>query len=201
MERALGGTAPYCGGFSLYTADPDTAMSGSTSCTVYIGRVVDLYIPRDKESEKPKGFAFAEYESEEIADYAVRLFSGLVTLYNRTLKFAISGQDKPTPNGSAVATPSSNSSHRSRPHPAPMNSTEISQHSARISTPSRISDYPVNYSRVTHRVVDQTSEYGSLSSGNNYEYSRRVFGPTLDSISRYRSRRYDTSNPISYPSY
>lgn len=56
---------------------------------IQAGRVVDLYIPRDKETERPKGFAFAEYETEEIADYAVRLFSGLVTLYNRTLKFAV----------------------------------------------------------------------------------------------------------------
>ena len=53
------------------------------------GRVLDLYIPRDKETDKPKGFAFAEYETEEIADYAVRLFTGLVTLYSRTLKFAV----------------------------------------------------------------------------------------------------------------
>lgn len=84
-------------------------MSGNTNCTVYIGnldervsdrvlydiliqagRVIDLHIPRDKETEKPKGFAFAEYETEEIADYAVKLFSGLVSLYNRTLKFAVS---------------------------------------------------------------------------------------------------------------
>ena len=83
-------------------------MSGSSGCTVYIGnldervtdrvlydiliqagRVVDLHIPRDREYEKPKGYAFAEYETEEIADYAVKLFSGLVTLYNRTLKFAV----------------------------------------------------------------------------------------------------------------
>uniref|UniRef100_A0A0R0EPY7 RRM domain-containing protein n=1 Tax=Glycine max TaxID=3847 RepID=A0A0R0EPY7_SOYBN len=83
-------------------------MSGNSNCSVYIGnldervtdrvlydiliqagRVVDLHIPKDKESEKPKGFAFAEYETEEIADYAVRLFSGLITLYNRTLKFAM----------------------------------------------------------------------------------------------------------------
>jgi splicing factor 3B subunit 4 len=56
---------------------------------IQAGRVVDLHIPKDKESEKPKGFAFAEYETEEIADYAVRLFSGLVTLYKRTLKFAV----------------------------------------------------------------------------------------------------------------
>lgn len=56
---------------------------------IQAGRVVDLYIPRDKETDRPKGFAFAEYVSEEIAEYAVKLFSGLVTLYNRTLKFAV----------------------------------------------------------------------------------------------------------------
>lgn len=56
---------------------------------IQAGRVVDLYIPRDKETDRPKGYAFAEYETEEVAEYAVRLFSGLVTLYNRTLKFAV----------------------------------------------------------------------------------------------------------------
>lgn len=56
---------------------------------IQAGRVLDLYIPRDKETDKPKGFAFAEYETEEVAEYAVKLFSGLVTLYNRTLKFAV----------------------------------------------------------------------------------------------------------------
>ncbi|KAI8563536.1 hypothetical protein RHMOL_Rhmol03G0118100 [Rhododendron molle] len=44
---------------------------------VQAGRVVDLYIPRDKETNRPKGFPFAEYETEEIAVYAVGLFSGL----------------------------------------------------------------------------------------------------------------------------
>lgn len=56
---------------------------------IQVGRVVDLYIPRDKETNRHKGYAFAEYESEEIADYAVRLFSGLVRLHNKTLKFAV----------------------------------------------------------------------------------------------------------------
>ena len=56
---------------------------------IQAGRVVDLYIPRDKETNRAKGYAFAEYETEEIADYAVRLFSGLVTLHKRTLKFAV----------------------------------------------------------------------------------------------------------------
>lgn len=56
---------------------------------IQAGRVLDLYIPRDKETDKPKGFAFVEYETQEIADYAIKLFSGIVTLYNRTLKFAV----------------------------------------------------------------------------------------------------------------
>nr|DAD38932.1 TPA_asm: hypothetical protein HUJ06_013255 [Nelumbo nucifera] len=83
-------------------------MPGNPGCTVYIGnldegvsdrvlyeiliqvgRIVDLHIPRDKETNKHRGYAFVEYESEEIAQYAVRLFSGLVTLRNRTLKFAV----------------------------------------------------------------------------------------------------------------
>ena len=146
---------PVCQGLALYL---DTVMSGNTNCTVYIGnldervtdrvlydiliqagRVVDLHIPKDKESEKPKGFAFAEYETEEIADYAVKLFSGLVTLYNRTLKFAISGRDK-TPNGSAGVTPTSNSSQRSRPYPVPFNNSE----SDKLSAHDRFSDYAGN---------------------------------------------------------
>uniref|UniRef100_A0A0E0CB07 RRM domain-containing protein n=1 Tax=Oryza meridionalis TaxID=40149 RepID=A0A0E0CB07_9ORYZ len=69
------------------------------------GRVVDLCIPRDKETSCPKGYAFAEYETEEIAQYAVQLFSGLVQLYGKTLKFAISGQDKPSSNGNNPVMP------------------------------------------------------------------------------------------------
>uniref|UniRef100_A0A0E0JRQ5 RRM domain-containing protein n=1 Tax=Oryza punctata TaxID=4537 RepID=A0A0E0JRQ5_ORYPU len=72
------------------------------------GRVVDLYIPCDKETSYPKGYGFAEYETEEIAQYAVQLFSGLVRLYGKTLKFAISGQDKPSSNGSNPVMPKLN---------------------------------------------------------------------------------------------
>ncbi|KAE8786354.1 Splicing factor 3B subunit 4 [Hordeum vulgare] len=55
---------------------------------IQVGHVVDLHIPCDKETGRPKGFAFAEYETEAIAQYAVRLFSGLVRLNGKTLKFA-----------------------------------------------------------------------------------------------------------------
>lgn len=56
---------------------------------IQAGHVVDLHIPCDKETGRPKGFAFAEYETEAIAQYAVRLFSGLVRLNGKTLKFAV----------------------------------------------------------------------------------------------------------------
>ena len=95
--------------------------------------MVDLYIPRDKVTDQPKGFAFIEYESEEIANYAAKLFSGLVTLYNRTLKSGISGKDKPS---SAAITPTSNSPLEPIPHPIPVNNMENSQHSMGLRTPS-----------------------------------------------------------------
>lgn len=56
---------------------------------IQVGHIVDLYMPQDKEANCHKGFAFAEFESEEVAEYAVRLFSGIVRLYNKTLRFAV----------------------------------------------------------------------------------------------------------------
>ncbi|KAF2297124.1 hypothetical protein GH714_017678 [Hevea brasiliensis] len=168
-------------------------MSGNTSSTVYVGnldervsdrvlydiliqagRVVDLYVPRDKETDRPKGYAFAEYETEEIAEYAVKLFSGLVILYNRTLKFAISGQDKPSQNPPSGSMSATNSSNRPRPYPVPMNNVDISNQSMSASSPG-----------VTHH----HNGYGSQFNGINYNSGRRVFGSTFDSISRSRSRR------------
>ncbi|GKV09213.1 hypothetical protein SLE2022_327220 [Rubroshorea leprosula] len=201
--------------------------SGKTECTVYVGnldervtdrvlydiliqagRIFDLHIPRDRDTGKPKGFAFAEYETEEIANYAVKLFSGLVTLYNRTLKFGISGQDKQpsqTPQSESAVTPSSNSSHQSRPGTVPVNGKEASEHSMRLSTSSGVSAYPSHYGSPYHEVppppgvTHHSNGYGSQYNGYNYENSRSVFGPRLDSISRTRSFRYETRNPISYP--
>ncbi|AEE82841.1 RNA-binding (RRM/RBD/RNP motifs) family protein [Arabidopsis thaliana] len=173
-------------------------MSGTSNCTVYIGnvdervsdrvlydimiqagRVIDLHIPRDKETDKPKGFAFAEYETEEIADYAVKLFSGLVSLYNRTLKFAISGQDKLQSN-------SANSGHRARPQSLAFEHSDRAAYhhlerfsSQLISPPSPL---PLDYT--------QEPPPPGVSNGASLEYSRRVLGSALDSINHSRPRRY-----------
>ncbi|KAJ6297186.1 hypothetical protein OIU78_022836 [Salix suchowensis] len=197
----------------------ENTMSGPSSCSIYIGnldervsdrvlydiliqagRVVDLHIPRDRETEKPKGYAFAEYETEEIADYAVKLFSGLVTLYNRTLKFAISGQDKLAQNNSNGAVPGPNYSNRQRPssHPVSLNNFEISNHSVRSSAPSRVSAYPANDSLAPPGVTNLSNGYGSNSYGNSNDSDRRLFGSAVNAISRTRSRWNDTSNPMPY---
>jgi splicing factor 3B subunit 4 len=56
---------------------------------IQAGPLVDLYIPRDKETNRHKGYAFAEYETEEVAQYAIKLFSGLVCLHNKFVRFAV----------------------------------------------------------------------------------------------------------------
>ncbi|CAO2834417.1 unnamed protein product [Amaranthus hypochondriacus] len=186
-------------------------MSGNTKCTVYIGNldekvtdrvlydiliqagpVIHLHIPRDRETDKPKGFAFAEYETEEIANYAVRLFSGLVTLYNRTLKFGISGQDKASANVSSPTMHPSNSPHRSRFHPVPFNNVEDPHHSTRLSSSSRFATHPGDYEPdlLPPGVGQDSNTFRSRNDGYSYDYSRRVFGATMDSIGRSRSGRY-----------
>ncbi|XP_012074192.1 uncharacterized protein LOC105635716 isoform X2 [Jatropha curcas] len=154
-------------------------MSGNASSTVYI-----------------------EYETEEIAEYAVKLFTGLVVLYNRTLKFAISGQDRPSQslqNGPITAL-----NNKPRPHPSfPTNNVDISHQSMRLSATCRVSAYPHNYSQVpvSHGVTYHHNGYGSQFNGINYDSGRRVVGSPFDTVSRFRSRRYDSSNHASYPSY
>ncbi|KAL5843227.1 hypothetical protein ACOSQ3_009192 [Xanthoceras sorbifolium] len=190
-------------GCAVYIGNLDERVSDKVLYDIMIqaGRVLDLHVPRDRETDKPKGFAFAEYESQEIADYAVKLFSGIVVLYNRTLKFAISGQDKNSQNLSTGITSSSHRRFRTDPVPVPSSSTE--DHSMRKSDSFRASANPGNiYSSQEPPppgVTPPSNGYGSRFNDTNYEYSRRVFGSTMDNISRTRSRRYDTSNPISYP--
>ncbi|KAL5203160.1 hypothetical protein ABZP36_014112 [Zizania latifolia] len=161
---------------------------------IQVGRLVDLHIPRDKETSRSKGYAFAEYETEEIAQYAVRLFSGLVRLHNRTLRFAISGQDKPSSNGNIPVTPKLNPIPPPKP-PQLMRSsdTPMSQHAVN----GRIAGIGVspNCSYDVHSEASSGVSSRGLSNGT-YEYSRRVFGSVLNDVSRRTSRQ-----PIPYPSY
>ncbi|XXG86988.1 hypothetical protein AAC387_Pa11g1785 [Persea americana] len=106
---------------------------------IQAGQLIDFYIPRDKDTNRAKAYAFAEYETEEIADYAVRLFSGLVTLYNRTLKFAIAGQDRPnTISAPPMTTIASDSSPKlSSQSPAQPRNTENFQQPPQLLGPCR----------------------------------------------------------------
>ncbi|XP_066362139.1 spliceosome-associated protein 49-like isoform X1 [Miscanthus floridulus] len=164
---------------------------------IQVGRVVDLHIPRDKETSRPKGYAFAEYETEEIAQYAIKLFSGLVRLQNKTLRFAISGQDKPSSNGNIPVTPRLNSVPQPKqPQPMRSSDTPLPQHTA---VNGRSAGYGIlpNHSYDTHSQAPDSSGLPSrgLSNGT-YEYSRRVFGSVLNDVSRRATRE-----PVPYPSY
>ncbi|KAK6276971.1 hypothetical protein POUND7_017294 [Theobroma cacao] len=174
-------------GYNVYISNLDEKVSDRVLYDILIqaGRMVNLYIRQDKKTDKPKGFAFVEYDIEEIAEYA------------------ISGQDKASQNHPNAAMPTSNSSHKLRHYPGTLNHMEISQQPMRLSTPCRIPDNPLHYSQVLPPpgVSHHSNEYGSHFNGTNYEYSRRFFGATLDSIGHLRSRRYDTSDLVSFPYY
>jgi hypothetical protein len=75
--------------FSIGNLDEKVSEKVLYEILIQAGHVVDLHIPCDKETGCRKGFAFAQYETEEIAQYAVGLFSGLVRLNGKTLKFAV----------------------------------------------------------------------------------------------------------------
>ncbi|WVZ98652.1 hypothetical protein U9M48_044060 [Paspalum notatum var. saurae] len=162
-------------------------MARNPGCTVFIGnlddkvgRVVDLYIPRDKETSRSKGYAFAEYETEEIAQYAVKLFSGLVRLHNKTLRFAISGQDKASSNGNAPVTPRLNSVPQAKPPQlARFSDTPLPQHTV---VNGRIAGLgvPPNHSYDTHPQEPSSGLPSRGLSNGTYEYSRRVFGSVMN---------------------
>ncbi|KAJ8759515.1 hypothetical protein K2173_007132 [Erythroxylum novogranatense] len=175
---------------TIYVGNLDEKLSDRVLYDILIqaGRVVDLYVPRDKETDRPKGYAFAQYESEEIAEYAVKLFTGLVTLYNRTLKFAISGQDKAPQNSQNGVVPAPNSLKQPR-YPVLVNDRENRHHLQSSSSTCKVSSIPSNYSPVPPGVTHYSNGYGSPFNGFNYDNGRRVFGSTFDTINRSRSRR------------
>ena len=40
------------------------------------GMVTDVFIPMDRETRRPRGFAFVEMETQEMADRAIEMFHG-----------------------------------------------------------------------------------------------------------------------------
>lgn len=151
---------------------------------IQAGRVVDLHVPKDRETDRPKGYAFAEYETEDDANYAVKLFSGLVTLYNKTLRFAISGQDKPSTN---TVTPPEYLNQRTRyePSQSQRNYMDTNQLQTRAST-HHIDDLDLV---LPPGVSTLPSHYRSRFNDDIEVDNRRKFRETSDMISRSWSGR------------
>lgn len=207
-------------------------MPGNPLCTLFIGNLddkvdekvlyeimiqagplIDLYIPRDKETNRHKGYAFAEYETEEIAQYAVKLFSGLVCLYNRSVRFAISGQDKsPQPQIAVSVSPSQRLPTQSPtvygkqmlppslPSPLQINSSRLLPHH------SPVSSYPSAYNNLgaTKNGYNMENFSHSQSFDNNSKViEARRFDPYLSPMSRlgHRSSVHGSTHAFAYPSY
>ncbi|KAM0890882.1 hypothetical protein ACQ4PT_026773 [Festuca glaucescens] len=205
-------------------------MAMNPTCTVYVGNldekvpekvlyeiliqaghVVDLHIPCDKETGRPKGFAFAQYETDEIAQYAVGLFSGLVRLNGRTLKFGLSGQDKPSSNDNNPVMP--------KLYPIPLPKQPEFVHSSDMLV-SHKPAYPVVNGGIPHNGFSHSyypynvhpqalptqpvHEHRPFVHGT-YDYNSRVYSSVL--IARYGGYALNAvghgapRQPIMYPSY
>ena len=81
-----------CGQFNFYVLgnlDDKVDERVLYEIMVQAGPLIDVYLPRDKETKRHKGYGFAEYTSEISAQYAVSLFSGLVFLQKKLLRFSV----------------------------------------------------------------------------------------------------------------
>ncbi|PKU82184.1 protein HSH49 isoform X1 [Dendrobium catenatum] len=189
-------------------------MARNTACTIFIGNLdekvtervlyeiliqagylVDLHLPRDKESNNHKGYAFAEYETEEVANYAVKLFSGLVRLYNKTLRFAMAGQDKSSSNSASPAANKPNSSSMRRPRPVGAFCGNYSEESLPSSIIHKDAVEKHSIEPAFHHSASGNLVAKELSNGN-FEYSRRVIGSMINGAARAGAH-----NPITYTSY
>lgn len=165
---------------------------------IQAGHVVDLHIPVDKETNRRKGFAFAEYESEEIAEYAVKLFTGLVCLNKKMLKFGMSGSDKLSKN---ISTPESHSKHPSNPNASNNNNYRPSPLSVNLQDRQSTQVYALTPNAMVPNAIVGYSSHQASPNGlyNNglrsvdYNYSRRVLGSALN------GSRTATRDTIPYP--
>lgn len=68
------------------------------------GEVVDVYIPSDRATGKPRGFAFVEFSSDEEAEQAIQQFDGQ-ELGGRNLRINAAESRPPRPNFTAPPPP------------------------------------------------------------------------------------------------
>lgn len=68
------------------------------------GRVVDAKLPTDRETGRPRGFAFVEFESDEAAEKSIQLMNGK-DLKGRPLRVNPAEDRPPRPGGGFGAPP------------------------------------------------------------------------------------------------
>ncbi|XP_020672529.1 peptidyl-prolyl cis-trans isomerase E isoform X2 [Dendrobium catenatum] len=166
-------------------------MARNTACTIFIGNLdekvtervlyeiliqagylVDLHLPRDKESNNHKGYAFAEYETEEMA-----------------------GQDKSSSNSASPAANKPNSSSMRRPRPVGAFCGNYSEESLPSSIIHKDAVEKHSIEPAFHHSASGNLVAKELSNGN-FEYSRRVIGSMINGAARAGAH-----NPITYTSY
>ncbi|RLN05408.1 spliceosome-associated protein 49-like isoform X1 [Panicum miliaceum] len=216
-------------GRTVYIGNFDEKVSERILYEILIqaGPVIDLHIPFDKENSRLKGYAFAEYETEEIAQYAVKLFSGLVRINDKALKFVIAGHVKPSSDGKNPVMPELNtipSSNGNNPVMPRLNPIPLPKQTQF----ARCSDMPVSHTPAYPVVNGRIAGYGfcptpypygvhpqALSGGpvHNHgqvsngtcDYSRQAFGSVLNIAHRgpvmNAFAQGAANQPIMYPSY
>ncbi|GIX60697.1 RNA recognition motif-containing protein [Babesia caballi] len=82
---------------TLYVGNLDTQVDEELlwEFFVQVGPVKHVHIPRDKVTGHHQGYGFVEFETEDDADYAVRILN-FVKLYNKPLKCNKASRDKQT---------------------------------------------------------------------------------------------------------
>ncbi|CDR96935.1 RNA recognition motif domaining containing protein, putative [Babesia bigemina] len=80
---------------TLYVGNVDTQVDEELlwEFFVQVGPVKHVHIPRDKVTGHHQGYAFVEFESEDDADYAIRILN-FVKLYNKPLRCNKASRDK-----------------------------------------------------------------------------------------------------------
>lgn len=64
-------TKLFVGGIPFRTTDEELRQFFSPA-----GEVVSVFIPMDRETQRPRGFAFVEMADDEMADKAISMFDG-----------------------------------------------------------------------------------------------------------------------------